>query len=823
MVQPQPQMAQSPQPNSPLSPLPAPPTDLVPPSPPQVELVQELEPPRSPTPPSPQTEHLQEPSPPPSERATSPEFFITTPDQPQDHVSELVIWSRKGHPSTAPGIIISPRANPPQSIVERALRLPSPPPSPKPQAKEIVFVAPSEPDTDHESEQERVQVEAPEKQEHSPEPEVISSSATESTPACSTAPDTPIPASPISTNTSVSAHAVSSPTIEKPTKAAFPVVTKAESVVSELSAVEAAPTVEVSAPVPSVSVPVPAPSIPPVVSSAPTPTPSGTMSLPSTSAPTVSAPSSSTSLAPVPLESSVSASSSSTATAATVSPAKPAPLKKSWNSLFSSDKASPSKSGLPVSSVIGFSIPASAMLPSPTSSTGLNAGMHFSVRPELLNLLQHGAPSLVGGSGPPKIRPRGLINTGNMCFANAVMQVLVYCPQFNRLFWELGKYLPGPVVGGQKEGTKATPLVDATVQFLREFMPPDSYSQPPPKAQGKGKLDAKAKGKEREEVDDFYEPESFLPTFVYDVMKEKKRFANMVGGHQEDAEEFFGFFLDTLEEELLTVANSFHPAANQKVNPPVEEKSDSVPHDDGWYEVGKKNRTVVTRTIKSAESPITRIFGGKFRSTLRAPHQRDSVTIEDWRALRLDIQRDQIHTVKDALQFISHPQSVQITSPTRPGVVIDASQQTLIESLPPILVLHMKRFHYDTDVKYVVKIGKQVSFGPDLEISPDLISPAARKSSQPVKYQLIGVLYHHGPTASGGHYTLDVLHPNRDMNDRPRAAWIRIDDELVSDIRAEDVFGGSDRDDRCAYLLFYRRIGAGVSTKAWAQHVGAKQ
>ena len=79
------------------------------------------------------------------------------------------------------------------------------------------------------------------------------------------------------------------------------------------------------------------------------------------------------------------------------------------------------------------------------------------------------------------------------------------------------------------------------------------------------------------------------------------------------------------------------------------------------------------------------------------------------------------------------------------------------------------------------------------------------------------VLYHHGQSASGGHYTLDVLHPNRDMNDRPRQAWIRIDDELVSDIRAEDVFGGQERDDRCAYLLFYRRIVPAVQTKARPQ------
>ena len=35
---------------------------------------------------------------------------------------------------------------------------------------------------------------------------------------------------------------------------------------------------------------------------------------------------------------------------------------------------------------------------------------------------------------------------------------------------------------------------------------------------------------------------------------------------------------------------------------------------------------------------MTRIFGGKFRSTLRAPGQKDSLLVEDWRSLRLDIQ-----------------------------------------------------------------------------------------------------------------------------------------------------------------------------------------
>ncbi|KAJ6533424.1 hypothetical protein DFH09DRAFT_1325729 [Mycena vulgaris] len=41
--------------------------------------------------------------------------------------------------------------------------------------------------------------------------------------------------------------------------------------------------------------------------------------------------------------------------------------------------------------------------------------------------------------------------------------------------------------------------------------------------------------------------------------------------------------------------------------------------------------------IKEAESSISRTFGGKFRSTLRAAAQKDSVIIEALRALRIDI------------------------------------------------------------------------------------------------------------------------------------------------------------------------------------------
>lgn len=163
-----------------------------------------------------------------------------------------------------------------------------------------------------------------------------------------------------------------------------------------------------------------------------------------------------------------------------------------------------------------------------------------------------------------------------------------------------------------------------------------------------------------------------------------------------------------------------------------------------------------------------------------------------------------MHTIKDALVNVAQPQPIQLV---KSGVPLDGTQQVLIDSLPPVLVLHLKRFHYDTSLRTIVKLSKPVLFAPTLDIPLDLLYPSATRKTMPRTYKLFGALYHHGVSASGGHYTLDVLHPNRDGvqgGTRAREAWVRIDDELVSDVRPEDVFSDA-REDRCAYLLFYRR------------------
>ena len=85
--------------------------------------------------------------------------------------------------------------------------------------------------------------------------------------------------------------------------------------------------------------------------------------------------------------------------------------------------------------------------------------------------------------------------------------------------------------------------------------------------------------------------------------------------------------------------------------------------------------------------------------------------------------------------------------------------------------------------------------------------PNAQRTSEPPHYKLYGVLYHHGESAGSGHYTVDVLHPDGDSD--TGEVWLHIDNETVTRMRHESVFGehGAEwaADEHCAYLLLYCR------------------
>ena len=230
------------------------------------------------------------------------------------------------------------------------------------------------------------------------------------------------------------------------------------------------------------------------------------------------------------------------------------------------------------------------------------------------------------------------------------------------------------------------------------------------------------------------------------------------------------------------------------VQSPTSESHESLTVDDGgWHEVGPKQRAAITRSsgVIATESPITKIFGGKFRSELRVPGMKNSVTLEPYQPLQLDIGAPHVSNIIDALKGLTKPETLHgdFNSPRGPGST--ATKQVNIETLPQVLILHLKRFQYDSSGG-TQKIWKKVGYPLDLEI-PKEVFPQHKRGGMLAhgglpKYRLISVVYHHGKNASGGHYTVDV----RRQEGRE---WIRIDDTVIKRIRSEDVAeGGSEED-----------------------------
>ena len=237
---------------------------------------------------------------------------------------------------------------------------------------------------------------------------------------------------------------------------------------------------------------------------------------------------------------------------------------------------------------------------------------------------------------------------------------------------------------------------------------------------------------------------------------------------------------------ILTPANG--------INSPISESMRSPTTDEGdWLEVGPKQKAATTRSSGAiaTESPVTKIFGGKLRSELRVSGKKNSVTLEPYQPLQLDIGAPNVSNIIDALKGLTKPETLHgdFNSPRGPGST--ATKQVTIETLPQVLILHLKRFQYESSGG-TQKIWKKVGYPLELEIPKELFPQHKRGSLQNhgglPKYRLIGVVYHHGKNAGGGHYTVDV----RRQEGRE---WIRLDDTVIRRIRSEDVAeGGSEED-----------------------------
>jgi hypothetical protein len=132
-----------------------------------------------------------------------------------------------------------------------------------------------------------------------------------------------------------------------------------------------------------------------------------------------------------------------------------------------------------------------------------------------------------GSAALPHLRARGLVNTRNICFANAVLQVLVNLPPFWNLFKELDDLNGQRGAGVPETSGGATPLVDATVRFFKEFIVEEE--SPSTQQQSQPVTGRTSRADEEKKVDNIVD--LFEPTYMYDVMEKRQLKPLLVRSH----------------------------------------------------------------------------------------------------------------------------------------------------------------------------------------------------------------------------------------------------------------------------------------------------
>ncbi|GAA5997929.1 uncharacterized protein JCM10292_006915 [Rhodotorula paludigena] len=349
----------------------------------------------------------------------------------------------------------------------------------------------------------------------------------------------------------------------------------------------------------------------------------------------------------------------------------------------------------------------------------------------------------------------GLKNLGNTCYMNSTIQCLSAAVPFARYFTGGGYRKDINTINPL--GTKGA-LANAVAELIRALWAQQYH---------------------------FLSP----VTFRENICRVAPQFR---GSDQHDAQEFLGFLLDGLHEDCNYVV---HKPAPIEMTPEREHDLETLPpqvmSEREWQIYKMRN-----------DSFIVQCFQGQFRNQLRClTCQKTSTTYNTFMPLSVPIPggrgiskvslmacletfvRDEILDKDDAWHCPRCKKNRK------------AVKKLSLSKLPPILVIHLKRFSFHGP--FSDKIETQVQYPlAGLDLTAFLPPPLTDKHGQPMSpgppkgyvYDLFGVTNHYG-NLSSGHYTAYV---------RSGRDWYNIGDSKVTPCDPAHVQSA-----KSAYILYY--------------------
>ncbi|XP_006831719.1 PREDICTED: ubiquitin carboxyl-terminal hydrolase 8 [Chrysochloris asiatica] len=343
---------------------------------------------------------------------------------------------------------------------------------------------------------------------------------------------------------------------------------------------------------------------------------------------------------------------------------------------------------------------------------------------------------VIGGSGPALT---GLRNLGNTCYMNSILQCLCNAPHladyFNRNLYQ------DDINRSNLLGHKGA--VAEEFGIIMKALWTGQYK--------------------------YVSPREFKIT----IGKINDQFA---GYSQQDSQELLLFLMDGLHEDL-------NKADNRKRH--KEENNDHLDDFKAAEHAWQKHKQL-------NESIIVALFQGQFKSTVQClTCHKKSRTFEAFMYLSLPLASTSKCTLQDCLRLFSKEEKLTDNNRfycSHCRARRDSLKKIEIWKLPPVLLVHLKRFSYDG--RWKQKLQTSVDFPlENLDLSQYVIGPKNNLK----KYNLFSVSNHYGGL-DGGHYTAYC-------KNAARQRWFKFDDHDVSEISVSSVKSSA------AYILFYTSLG----------------
>ncbi|KAL9900650.1 ubiquitin carboxyl-terminal hydrolase 46-like isoform 7-T10 [Glossina fuscipes fuscipes] len=403
---------------------------------------------------------------------------------------------------------------------------------------------------------------------------------------------------------------------------------------------------------------------------------------------------------------------------------------------------------------------------------------------------------------PPNEHYFGLVNFGNTCYSNSVLQALYFCKPFRE------KVLEYKAKNKRPKETLLSCLADLFYNIATQ----------------KKKVGSIAPKK-----------------FIARLRKEKEEFDNYM---QQDAHEFLNFLINHINEIILAERNASKnnvnsgvagvmgsggggggggaggggggsgggtatksssttststSASNSTSNGACTNSSGSL--NGLGVSIGIADTSTSTQNNSANTEPtwVHEIFQGTLTSETRCLNC-ETVSSKDEHFFDLQVDVDQNTSITHCLRCFSNTETLCSDNKFKCDNCCsyqEAQKRMRVKKLPMILALHLKRFKYMEQFNRHIKVSHRVVFPLELRLfntSDDAVNPDRL-------YDLMAVVIHCGSGPNRGHYISIV---------KSHGLWLLFDDDMVDKIEAstiEDFYGlTSDiqKSSETGYILFYQ-------------------